>query len=101
VGLAIFGVRLGQACAQLTHVWVKFSRVAQRRFLTAPFFNSTICVSSHELSPNPSGEAENGSDCHSQCLDPLLRGRTERFGCGWNCPTPVGLDCLNMETFVG
>ncbi len=58
VGLAIFGVRLGQACAQLTHAWVKFSRVAQRRF-----FNSAICVSSPELSPNPPGEAENGSDC--------------------------------------
>jgi hypothetical protein len=36
VGLAIFGVRLGQACARLTHTWMKFSRVAQRRILTAP-----------------------------------------------------------------
>jgi hypothetical protein len=36
VGLTIFGVRLGQAYAQLTHASVKFSRVAQRRFLTAP-----------------------------------------------------------------
>ncbi len=28
----------------------------------APVFNSAICVSSPELSPNPPGEAENGSD---------------------------------------
>jgi hypothetical protein len=53
----------------------------------APFFNSAICVSSPKLSPNPPGEAENGRivrglDWHSQCLDPLLRGQTERFGCG-------------------
>ncbi len=37
---------------------------------TAPFFNSAICVSSPELSPNLPGEAENGSDCHSQRLNP-------------------------------
>jgi hypothetical protein len=57
VGLAIFGVRLGQPCVQLTHAWVKFSWVAQRRF-----FNSAICVSWSELSP-PLGGAESGSDC--------------------------------------
>jgi hypothetical protein len=45
----------------------------------APFFNIAI---SPELSPNLPGEAENGLDCHSQHLDTLLRGRTERFGCG-------------------
>jgi hypothetical protein len=28
------------------------------------------------------GQIDRGSDCHSQRLDPLLRGRTERFGCG-------------------
>jgi hypothetical protein len=72
VGLAIFGVRLGQACAQLTHAWVKLGGVG----------NSAICVSSPKLSPNPPGEAENRSDCHSQRLDPLLRGQTERIGCG-------------------
>jgi hypothetical protein len=29
----------------------------------APFFDSAICVSLPELSPNLPGEAENGSDC--------------------------------------
>jgi hypothetical protein len=28
------------------------------------------------------GRIVRGSDCHSQRLDPLLRGRIERFGCG-------------------
>jgi hypothetical protein len=68
VGLAILGVRLGQACTWLTHVWVKFSRVAQRRFLTA------ICVSSPELSPNSPSEAENRLDCTWVGLSqPMLR----------------------------
>ncbi len=53
----------------------------------ALFFNSAICVSSPKLSPNLPARAENGSDslgsdCHSQRLGPLLRGRTERFGGG-------------------
>ncbi len=67
----------------------------------APFFNSAICVLSPEMSPNPPGEAENGSDCHSQRLDPLLRGRTERFGCGRTVWPLRGTNCLNMKTFVG
>jgi hypothetical protein len=52
------------------------------------FFNSNICVSWSELSPPPlPGGAENGldirgSDCHSERLDPLLRGQTEQFGGG-------------------
>jgi hypothetical protein len=65
----------------------------------ALFFNSAICLSWSKLSPPPQpGGAENGSDypwvglsvgriirgsdCHSLCLDPLLRGRTEQFGGG-------------------
>jgi hypothetical protein len=82
VGLAIFGVRLGQACAQLIHAWVKFSRVAQRRFLTAPSVcrrpNCPLtCRAKQRM-----GRIVRGSDCHSQSLDPLLKGQTERFGCG-------------------
>ncbi len=75
--------RLGEACAQLTHAWVKFSWVAQRRFLTAP----SVC---HCLNCPPPcrgeqrmGRIAHGSDSHSQHLDPLLRGRTERFRGGW------------------
>ncbi len=82
MGLAIFGVRLGQACAQLTHAWVKSSRVAQCRFLTAP----SVCRHSNcpltRRAKQKMGRIVRGSDCHSQRLDPLLRGRIERFGCG-------------------
>ncbi len=78
-------VRVGQACARLTHAWVKFSWVTQRSFLTAPY----VCHGSN-CSPPPlphrteqrMGQIVCGSDCHSQCLDPFLRGRTERFGGG-------------------
>jgi hypothetical protein len=82
VCLAIFGVRLGQACAQLTHAWVKSSGVAQLRFLTAPSVcrrpNCPLtCRAKQKM-----GRIVRGSDCHSQHLDPLLRGRIERFGCG-------------------
>ncbi len=58
VGLAIFGVRLAQACARLTHAWVKFSRVALCRFLTAP----SVCRGPN-CPPPLLGRAENGSDC--------------------------------------
>jgi hypothetical protein len=37
------------------------------------------------------GRIDRGSDCYSQHLDPLLRVRTERFGCGRTV----------MKTFVG
>jgi hypothetical protein len=62
-------VRLGQACTRLTHALVKFSWVAQRRFLTAP----SVCRGPNCPPPPPPGGAENRSDCHSQHLDPLLR----------------------------
>ncbi len=82
MGLAILGVKLGQACARLTHASVKFSSSG-----VATFFNSAICVLWSGLSPPPQteqrmGRIVRGSDCHSQLLDPLLRGRTERFGGG-------------------
>jgi hypothetical protein len=47
-------------------------------FLTA----TSVCRGSNCPPPPPLGGAENGSDCHSQCLDPLLGGQTERFGGG-------------------
>jgi hypothetical protein len=82
VGLAIFGVRLGQACAQLTHAWVKFSQVAQRRFLTVPSVcHHPNCPLTRQAKQRM-GRIVRGSDCHSQCLDPHVRGRTEQFGCG-------------------
>ncbi len=28
----------------------------------------------------------NGSDCHSECLDSLLRGQTDRYGGDWSGP---------------
>jgi hypothetical protein len=38
------------------------------------------------------GRIIHGSDCHSQRLNPLLRGRTERFGVvGQSDPCGVGL----------
>jgi hypothetical protein len=52
-------------------------------FLTAP----SVCRGLN-CSPPPCRAEQricrivHGSDCHSQCLDPLLRGRTERFGGG-------------------
>ncbi len=82
MGLAIFGVRLGQACAQLTHAWVKFSRVAQHHFLTAPSVCRRPNCTLTRRAKQRMGRIVRGSDCHSQHLDPLLRGRTERFGCG-------------------
>ncbi len=96
MGLSIFGVRLGQACAQLTHAWVKFSRVAQRRFLTAPSVCRRLNCPLTCQAKQRMGRIVRGSDRHSQRLEPLLRGRTEWFGWG-----PVGSDCLNMKTFVG
>ncbi len=82
VGLAIFGVRLGQACAQLTNAWVKFSRVAQHRFLTGPSVcRRPNCPLTHQAKQRM-GRIVRGSDCHSQRLDLLLRGRIEQFGCG-------------------
>jgi hypothetical protein len=71
------------------------------------FFNGAICVSWSELSPlpgqAPASQAElrkgriiRRPDCQSERFDPLLRGRTERFG-GWlDSPTPVGSECHNM-----
>jgi hypothetical protein len=82
VGLSIFGVRLGQACAQLTHACVKFSWVAQRRFLTAPSVCRRPNCPLTRQAKQRMGRIVRGLDCHSQRLDPLLRGRTERFGCG-------------------
>jgi hypothetical protein len=82
VGLAIFGVRLGQACAQLTHAWVKLSRVAQRRFLTAPSVCRCPNCPVTRRAKQRMGRIVRGLDCHSQRLDPLLRGQTELFGCG-------------------
>ncbi len=49
---------------------------------SAVFWQCHLCVVARTV-PYLPGEAENGSDCHSQRLYPLLRGRTERFGCGW------------------
>jgi hypothetical protein len=83
VGLAIFGVRLGQPCARLTHVWMKFSRVAQGHFLTAPSVcHGPNCPPLPRQAEQRMGWIVCGSDCHSQRLDPLLRGRTEQFGGG-------------------
>ncbi len=82
VGLAVLGVRLGQACARLTHAWVKFSRVAQRHFLTAPSVCHRPNCPLTRRAKQRMGRIVRGSDCHSQCLDPLLRGGTDRFGCG-------------------
>ncbi len=99
--LAIFGVRLGQACARLTHPWVKFSRVAQHYFLTVP----SVCRGPNCSPPPLPGRAQNGSDCtwvvlsqpgvrstsKSDCtwvglsqptLGLLLRGQTAQFGGG-------------------
>jgi hypothetical protein len=83
LGGVLLGVRLGQACAQLTHAWVKFSRVAQRRFLTAPSVCRRPNCPLTRRAKQRMGRIVHGSDCHSQRLDPLLRGQTERFGCGW------------------
>ncbi len=47
------------------------------------------------------GRIDRGSDCHSQHLDPLLRGRTEGFGCGRTVRPLWGRIFLNMKTFVG
>ncbi len=55
MGLAIFGVRIGQACAWLTRAWVKFSWVAQRCFVTAP----SVC---RDLNCPPPQVEQNGSD---------------------------------------
>jgi hypothetical protein len=52
-------VRLGQACARLTHAWVKFSWVMQRSFLTAPY----VCHGPNCTPTPPPGGAENGLDC--------------------------------------
>ncbi len=82
MGLAILGVRLGQACARLTHAWVKFSRVAQCRFLTAPSGCRRPNCPLTRQAKQRTGQIVRGSDCHSQHLDPLLRGRTKRFGGG-------------------
>jgi hypothetical protein len=78
VGLAI----LGQACARLTHTWVKFSLVAQRRFLTAPSMCRGPNCSPLRGAEQRMGRIVRGSNCHSQRLDSLVRGRTERFGGG-------------------
>jgi hypothetical protein len=92
VGLAIFGVRLGQACHQLTHAWVKFSRVAQRHFLTAPSMCHRPNCPLTRWAKQRMGRIVRGSDCHSQRLDPLLRGLTERLGVvGLSDPCGVGL----------
>jgi hypothetical protein len=101
VGLAIFGVRLSQACAQLTHAWVKFSRVAQRCFLTAPSVCRRPNCPLTRRAKQRIGRIVRESDCHSQRLDPPLRGRTEAVWMWSDCPTPVGSDCLNMKMFVG
>ncbi len=47
----------------------------------------SVCHGLH-CSPPPQaerkmGQTVRGSDCHSECLDPLLRGRAEQFGGGW------------------
>ena len=100
MGLSIFGVRLGQACAQLTHAWVKFSGVAQRRFLTAPSVCRCPNCPLTRRAKQRMGRIVRGSDCHIEHLDPLLR--VELSGLGWSdSPTPVGSDCLKMKTFVG
>jgi hypothetical protein len=61
---------------------MKFSRVAQRRFLTAP----SVCHGPNCPSPSQAeqrmGRIVRGSDCHSQRLDPPFRGRTEWLGGG-------------------
>jgi hypothetical protein len=72
----------------------------------APFFNSAICVSSPELSPNPPGKAENGSDCtwvglSQPTFRPTSKGSNLAVWVWSDCPTPVGSDCLNIKTFVG
>jgi hypothetical protein len=83
VGLAIFGIRLGQAYAWQTHAWGEVLSVG-----AAPFFNSAIFLSCSELSPPRLAEQRmglivHGSDCHSQRLDQLLlRGQTEQYGGG-------------------
>jgi hypothetical protein len=53
-----------------------------------PFFKRAICVSWSALSLSFKAEQRmslivRGSDCHSECLDPLLRGQTDWFGGGW------------------
>jgi hypothetical protein len=72
----------------------------------APFFNSPICVLSPKLSPNPPGEAKNGSDCmwvrlSQPTFRPTSKGSNTAVWVWSDCPTPVGSDCLNMKTFVG
>jgi hypothetical protein len=71
----------------MTHMslyWI----LALSRTGTVPFFKSAICVSWSALYPPPPqaeqrmGQIVCGSDCHSECLDPLLKGRTVRFGGG-------------------
>ncbi len=47
----------------------------------APFFNSTILVSSPELSPNPPGEAENENVCGAN-----------RYSVGW-----CGSECHSVQ----
>ncbi len=83
MGLAIFGLGLGQACERLTHALVQFSRVAQWRFLTAPSVcHGPNCPPPPRWAEQRMGRIIRGLDCHSECLYPLLRGQTEQFGGG-------------------
>ncbi len=96
MGLAIFGVRLGQACAWLTHAWVKFSRMAQWRFLTVP----SVCRGPNCPLPPPGG-AEKWVRLSQRTFSPTFKG-SNRTVWGWSdSPTPVGSDCHKMKTFVG
>ncbi len=69
--------------------WWSALGVAQCRFLTAP----SACPSPSHQAEQRMGRIIRGSDCHSEPLDPLLRGRTERFGggLGQSDPCRVGL----------
>ncbi len=77
------------------------------------FFMSTICVwCSCVLYYPDSPHAKQGVakssvvptlrwQCHSQCLYPLLRGGTERFGGGQTSRSLLGSDCHKMKMFFG
>jgi hypothetical protein len=89
----------------LTHAFVEFCQVA-----LCCFFMSAICVHCSVLYRRPKAEHRtakfstvptHGLNCHSNRVDLLLRGQTERFR-GWpDSLTPMGSDCHNIKMFSG
>ncbi len=89
---------------RLTHVLVEFCWVACCRFLWAPSVCSVLrCPASSQAEQRIakfSVVLTHGSECHSQHFDPLLRGRTERFGVAGKSD-PIGVGLSQMKMFLG